>query len=107
SPGQLGRALRTAFDPYARAELAALEAADPSRDGLGEVSAWPLGAREGWDFYRTDGALHATFWIGAWPRIDVSPVFMDALLGRSSAVRAVSVTFEPIAIVRSTREVEA
>ncbi|MBV9837183.1 MAG: hypothetical protein JO156_03625 [Solirubrobacterales bacterium] len=32
---------------------------------------------------------------------------MDALLGRSSAVRSVAVTFEPIAPERSTREVEA
>ena len=51
-PRQLARALRTAFDPYARAELAALEAADPQRDGLSEVNAWPLGAREGWDHYQ-------------------------------------------------------
>src|SRR5207302_2342705 len=58
SAGQLARALRTAFDPFARAELAALETADPERDGLGEASAWPLGADEGWDQYRSDGALH-------------------------------------------------
>jgi hypothetical protein len=107
SSGQLARALRTAFDPYARAELAALETADPERDGLAEPNAWPLGAREAWDHYRSDGALHATYWIGAWPRIDVSPMFMDALLGRSSAVRTVAVTFEPIPPERSTREVEA
>jgi hypothetical protein len=55
----------------------------------------------------SDGALHATYWIGAWPRMDVSPMFMDALLGRSSAVRTVAVTFEPIPPERSTREVEA
>lgn len=107
SPGQVARALRTAFDPYARAELAALESADPERDGVGEAGAWPLGTREGWDHYRTDGAVHATFWIGAWPRVDVSPMFMDALLGRSSIVRTVAVTFEPIPAERSTREVEA
>jgi hypothetical protein len=107
SSGQLARALRTAFDPYARAELAALETADPERDGLSEANAWPLGAREAWDHYRSDGALHATYWIGAWPRIDVSPMFMDALLGRSSTVRTVAVTFEPIPPERSTREVEA
>jgi hypothetical protein len=106
-PGQLARALRTAFDPYARAELTALEAADPERDGLAEVNAWPLGVREGWDSYRSDGALHATYWIGAWPRIDVSPMFMDSLLGHSGAVRTVAVTFEPLAADRSTREVEA
>ena len=105
--GQLARALRTAFDPYARAELAALETADPERDGLTAANAWPLGAREGWDHYQSEGALHATYWIGAWPRVDVSPMFMDALLGRSSIVRTVAVTFEPVAPGRSTREIEA
>jgi hypothetical protein len=105
--GQLSRALRTAFDPYARAELAALETADPTRDGLAEENAWPLAADEGWEHYRSDGAVHATYWIAGWPRIDVSPLFMDALLGRSSTVRAVAVTFEPIPPQRSTREIEA
>jgi hypothetical protein len=107
SAGQLSRALRTAFDPYARAELAALEAADPGRDGLARHNAWPLGAREAWDHYQSDGAVHATYWIAAWPRVDVSPMFMDALLGRSSTVRTVAVCFEPIASDRSTREAEA
>lgn len=107
STGQLARALRTAFDPYARTELAGLEAADPDRDGLPERAAWPLGAQEAWDHYRSDGALHATYWIGAWPRVDVSPMFMEALLGGSSAVRSVAVTFEPLPADRSTREVEA
>jgi hypothetical protein len=106
-PGQLARTLRTAFDPYARAELAALETADPGRDGLSEVNAWPLGAREAWDHYQSDGAVHGTYWIGAWPRIEVSPMFMDSLLGHSGAVRTVAVTFEPLAPDRSTREVEA
>ena len=100
--GQLARTLRTAFDPYARAELAALEAAEPDRDGLAEANAWPLGAREHWEHYCSDGAVHATFWIGGWPRVDVSPMFMDALLGRSNVVRTVAVTFEPIAPERST-----
>ncbi len=107
SPGALARALRTAFDPYCRAELAALETADPTRDGLDEANAWPLGAEESWDHYRSDGAVHATYWIGGWPRSEVSPMFMDALLGRSNAVRAVGVTFEPIPPERSAREVEA
>ena len=106
-PGQLAHALRTAFDPFARAELTALQAADPARRGLAEANAWPLGTEERWDHYRTDGALHATFWIGGWPRVDVSPMFMDALLGRSNLVRTVAVTFEPVAPDRSTRDAEA
>jgi hypothetical protein len=105
--GQLSRTLRTAFDPYARAELAAVEAAEPDRDGLAEANAWPLGAREHWEHYCSDGAMHATFWIGGWPRVDVSPMFMDALLGRSNVVRTVAVTFEPVAPDRSTRDAEA
>jgi hypothetical protein len=105
--GQLARTLRTAFDPYGRAELATLEAADRSRSGLAEANAWPLGTSEAWDHYRSDGAVHATHWVGGWPRVDVSPMFMDALLSRSSAVRTVAVTFEPIAPERSTRDVEA
>ena len=107
SGGHLARALRTAFDPYARAELAAIETADPDRDGLAESGAWPVGAEESWEHYRCDGALHATYWVGAWPRVDVPPMFMDSLLGRSSAVRTVAVTFEPVPPERSIREVEA
>ncbi|MFL5859652.1 MAG: SCO6880 family protein, partial [Solirubrobacteraceae bacterium] len=71
SPGRLARTLRTAFDPYANSELTALETCDRDRDGLDEVNAWPLGARECWEHYQSDGALHATYWIAAWPRIDV------------------------------------
>jgi hypothetical protein len=107
SAGQLARALRTAFDPFARTELAELDAADPRREGLSEANAWPLGTHDAWDRYRSDGAVHATYWIAGWPRVDVSPMFMDALLGRSSAVRTVAVTFEPLPAERSTREVEA
>jgi hypothetical protein len=107
SAGQIARTLRTAFDPYCRTELAGLEAADRGRLGLEQANAWPLGAREAWDHYRSDGAVHATHWVGAWPRVDVTPMFMDALLMPSSAVRTVAVTFEPISPERSTREVEA
>ncbi len=107
SPGQLARALRTAFDPYVRSELTAVDGCDPERDGLDEVNAWPLAARETWEHYQSDGALHATYWIGAWPRVEVSPMFMDSLLGHSGVVRTVSVTFEPLAGDKSTREVEA
>jgi type VII ESX secretion system EccE translocon-like protein len=107
TPRQLARALRTAFDPYARSELAVLEMADLPQRAFAEASAWPLGAEESWGHYRADGAVHATYWIGAWPRVDVSPMFMDGLLGRSNIVRTVAVTFEPIPSERSRREVEA
>jgi len=105
--GQLARTLRTAFDPYARTELTALAAVDPDRADLDAANAWPLALEEAWDHVRSDGAHHATYWIGGWPRVEVSPMFMDALLGSSDAVRTVAVTFEPVPPGRSTREVEA
>jgi hypothetical protein len=105
--GQLARVLRTSFDPYARAELATLTAANALHDEHAEVNAWPLATRETWDHYRSDGAVHATYWIGGWPRTEVSPMFMDALLGHSRVVRSVAVTFEPVSPERSSREVEA
>jgi hypothetical protein len=107
SAGQISRVLRTAFDPYARSELAALDAVDARGDTLAARDAGPLGALEAWDHYRCDGAFHSTYWISAWPRIGVSPMFMDALLGSSGAVRTVAVTFEPVSAERSAREVEA
>jgi hypothetical protein len=107
SAGQIARSLRTAADPYAGSELAALETVDPRRDGLSTVNAWPLATHESWEHFRCDGALHSTYWIAGWPRVEVSPMFLDHLLGSSAAVRTVGVTFEPVAPARSTREVEA
>jgi len=104
---QLARALRTAFDPYCRAELVAQEAAKAGPSGHPEAGAWPLGARESWEHYQTDGSLHATFWISGWPRVEVSPMFLDPLIGQSSVVRTVSVVFEPVPPERSAREAEA
>jgi hypothetical protein len=106
-PRQLARVLRTAFDPYARSELTALEAADPGRDGLASAAAWPLGANEAWDTYETDGAVHSTYWIGAWPRVEVAGTFLNSVIGHSSVVRTIAVVFEPLAPQRSTREAEA
>jgi hypothetical protein len=106
-PSQLAQVLRTAYDPYARGELAAFAAAGGEHDPGSEGDPWPLGAREAWDHYACDGACHATYWISGWPRVEVSPMFMDALLGHSTAVRTVAVSFEPLAADRSTREVEA
>ncbi len=127
--GQLTRVIRTAFDPYARSELAALDAIDghsdrfrsASRGGRNKLrqattgaatrlhlhAAAPTGALEAWDHYRSDGALHSTYWISGWPRVGVSPMFMDALLADSGTVRTVAVTFEPVSPDRSAREVEA
>jgi hypothetical protein len=95
--------LRTAFDPYVRRDAATM--LDPERTD--DPHAWPVGTSEAWSHYRTDGAVHSTYWIAGWPRLDVGAVFLDPLLSESSVVRTVAVTFEPVSADRSIREVEA
>ena len=106
-PGMLGVAIRVAFDPWSRPGLSRLGAADPQRDGIDEAAAWPLGTDTSWDAYRTDGALHATYWIASWPRIDVGAAFLSPLLLHTQMVRAIAVTIEPISPLKAIREVEA
>src|SRR5262249_43488156 len=79
-PGMLARAIRVAFDPWSRPGLARLAAADPERDGIDEGAAWPVAAETGWASYRTDGAVHATYWIASWPRVGCGAAFLSPLL---------------------------
>jgi hypothetical protein len=106
-PGMLASAIRIAYDPWSRPGLARLAAADPDRDGLDEGAAWPVGTETSWGSYRTDGAVHATYWIASWPRTDVGAAFLSPLLMHAQIVRAISVTIEPIAPIKAIREAEA
>jgi hypothetical protein len=108
-PGQLERTLRAGFDPYLGLEPATgIREGPPDARGAGSGAApGPMALDEHWDHVRCDGSLHATFWIAAWPRVEVPALFLSGLLHRAQNARAVAVTFEPVAADRSTREVEA
>jgi hypothetical protein len=105
TPGGLARLLRVAFDPYVRPQLAALRAGGGG-DDLSAAAAWPSASSSLWSHMRADGALHATFEVGGWPRAEVGPAFLGPLLGPSDHVRSVSVVFEPIDPLRSLRQAE-
>jgi hypothetical protein len=106
-PGMLASAIRIAFDPWSRPGLARLAAADAERDGIDEGAAWPVGSEASWASYRTDGALHATYWIASWPRGDVGAAFLSPLLLNAQMARVVAVTIESISPLKAIREVEA
>src|SRR5919106_2025147 len=95
-PGMLAGAIRIAFDPWSRPGLARLAAVDRNRDGLDEGAAWPVGTDTSWSTYRTDGAVHATYWIASWPRTEVGAAFLTPLLLQAQMVRSIAVTVEPI-----------
>lgn len=106
-PGMIASAVRVAFDPWSRPGLARLGSLDRERDGIDEAAAWPTATEASWATYRTDGALHATYWIASWPRTDVGAAFLSPLLLNAQMVRAVAVTIEPISPLRAIREVES
>jgi hypothetical protein len=107
SPGMFPRAIKDHYDPYGRTHRARLQAHDPHRDGEDPANAGPLAADERWDHYRTDSALHTTYWIAQWPRIDVGPAFLQPLLMQTPVLRSIAVAMEPIAPSKSIRDVEA
>ena len=49
---------------------------------------WPTACEELWSAFRTDGTMHATFWIAEWPRSDVGSDFLLPLLLASGDRRA-------------------
>ncbi len=103
--GGIARALRVAYDPYVRVQLAALRAGG-GKDELSEPAAWPSAAQGFWDHYETDGAVHVTYEIAGWPRAEVGPAFLGSLLGPSEQVRSVAMVFEPLDPLRSIRQAE-
>src|SRR5207237_1370601 len=106
-PGMVATTIRVAFDPWSRPGLARLAAADADRDGIDEGAAWPVASETAWASYRSDGSVHATYWIASWPRNDVGAAFLSPLLLHAQMVRSIAVTLEPIAPLRAMREVEA
>lgn len=100
TPEVLSRVLRTAFDPPAA--LAMARRADAAEHGPG----WPMATETSWSSYRSDAAFHATYWIAQWPRRPVGPDFLAHLLLGTTALRAVSLTMQPVPPERAAREVE-
>jgi hypothetical protein len=105
-PRLLAEAVRVAFEPWARLDLAQRAMQDPDAAGCEPSSAWPVAAEDAWLRYRTDGAWHATYWIREWPRIAVRPDFLEPLILRTRALRTLSLVMEPVSPERAQREVE-
>jgi hypothetical protein len=100
---QYSAAIRSGCDPFHRTEVP-----DPSVDRVpGSLPFGPLAADEVWGAYRTDGAVHRSYWVSQWPRLPVGPLFMTPLLVSTHAVHSVSLVLEPIPPARSRRDVEA
>lgn len=114
-PRQLGQVIRTAFDPASRDYVdfrggATLDerggdAGLPS--GVDEVMAGPMRAENQWSYYRSDSAVHRTWWISEWPRREAPAGFLAPLMLQSTARRTVSIVLEPITPEKANRRIGA
>jgi hypothetical protein len=100
---QYAAAMRSGCDPFRRTEPR-----EPTIERVpGTLPFGPTAANDEWSSFRTDGAIHRTYWVSQWPRLPVGPLFMTPLLFSAHAVHSLSLVIEPIPPARSRRAVEA
>jgi hypothetical protein len=67
------------------------------------ADALPLALETQWDCLRVDQAWHRSFWISAWPTLDVGARWLEPLLLDGCTTRTVALIMEPISMSRSRR----
>jgi len=65
---------------------------------------WPMGTGAGWESVRTDGTVHAVYWVAEWPRVDVHPDFLGPVLF-APLRRTLAGVMEPVDPTRAARQV--
>lgn len=106
SPRLLARAIRLGFCPDDRPRLDRRGAGDAEQAGVDPRNAGPMAAEESWRHYRTDGALHATYWIAEWPRVEVGADFLLPFVLGGTIRRTIAVVMEPLDPARALRSAQ-
>ena len=95
-PSDLAVLLRTAYDPAVGTDRQV--GRDPAHAG-------PVGVVEHWDHLVSDSGHHAVYWISEWPRSEVFPTFLSALLLAPGVRRATSLIAQPLTTTEAMRAV--
>src|SRR2546430_11389889 len=104
SPRALAEVIRSAYEPDARPKLRIIHRADAD-SGPHPRNAWPQATAERVpSFQAGKRALHATYHVREWPRIEVGPGFLAPLVLDARAQRTISMTLEPIPAALAERE---
>ena len=96
---RLGSALRGAYDPAATPQL------DAGGVGRDLATAGPVAIEEHWDHLRHDTGYSAVLWISEWPRIDVPPHFLHALVFAPGVRKTISITATPLSTGSAIRDI--
>lgn len=95
-PNELALAIRQAYDP-AYSDLDAVDVV------LG--TAGPVAVDERWDHLRHDSGYSAVLWISEWPRIDVAPHFLHALVFLPDVRKSLSIVAKPLGTAEALRAI--
>lgn len=106
TPREHTRAMRLRIDPSVRATLDRREAFLGTAAGfVSDENTGPLATKEAWSWFAADNALHRSFYVAEWPRLDVPGDWMRALLLWSGVVRSINVFFQPVPRSKSQRAI--
>jgi len=101
---EIAAVVRTAYDPKS---LTALDRwSSGGRPEADAAAAGPVVVVEKADHIATDSAVHATYWVENWPRIETSAGFLHQLLFTAGIRRTLSLSYEPKALDSALRDVQ-
>ncbi|MDP9092401.1 MAG: hypothetical protein M3N95_05510 [Actinomycetota bacterium] len=95
---ELAVVIRQAYDPAADAML-------HTDAGANLTHAGPVAVDERWDHLRHDGAYSRVLWISEWPRTQVAPDFLHALVFEPGIRKSISVVAKPLATAEALRAI--
>lgn len=106
-PRDLGRVIRTQYDPAATMGIDKRGATDNLGRDVALSAAGPMAAKASFSQYRSDTGFHAVYWVAAWPRMQVQAAWLYPLLVLGGVRRTISLTAEPVPPSKSFREVRS
>lgn len=106
SPAEVTVAVRSRSGPFAESQAMALSTSLAAGLGFTSGDLAPMAVAEQWDHVRVDRAVHRSWWVDGWPRLEVPAAWMDLLLLGGDCTRTVTVVFEPISPSQAARSVD-
>lgn len=106
SPAEIVKGVRRRANPFAEHEPGTLRRSLSSGLGVAAGAMAPMAVKEEWDHVRVDGAVHRSWWIETWPRLEVPAAWMDSLILGTPFTRTITIAFEPIPPSRAARAID-
>ncbi|MFI2031688.1 SCO6880 family protein [Streptomyces buecherae] len=104
SAREIAAVVRTAYDP--RASTALDRWSTTGRSEAEPSAAGPVVVVEKADHIATDSAVHATYWVENWPRVETSAGFLHQVLFTAGVRRTLSLSYAPKALDAALRDVQ-